>query len=779
LQRTFLLKFLCDELLNSVLIRQHIEQCAESSAELQQRLRSFSVELKNLKAKEENLAARAAKVDTSMLNVVGEVSVKDGVANTPANLGNCLGRRHILTDSPNYFGVLSSELPHLEGGREGSGLNGFDKQPSVTSSENNIPTMNPIDTEVQLKDAHDSVDDRMVHDNLLSHVASQETDKSIGPNGLPISNPLSQEYNGSVREIHSQNNLQEYKGRGISLPPSDRQGHCSSNMVSILAVQHASVSVNESQTYHLELNSVRNDIALLQDSISTVESQLLRLSVRREFLGSDSVGRLYWASATPSGHPRVIVCGSALQHERKKIYHGGTVDKISVPQNSTSSGIDTHLNLEGSKACCPFLYELNDATTLCSSWVCYETEAEIDELIGWLKDSDPKERELKESIFQWHKLRFQDENQVQDEHQSVLSLTRSSDIAGSSNSLVTKAASLLEKKYGPCFELETIEILKKRGKKARVANDEKMYRCDCLEPIWPSRHHCHSCHRTFSTDVELEGHNDGRCSSGALTTFEKSKEISDIKKGKRSSKCEVVREECKGDMDALETSKGGGSQLSSRLIKYQNEGLVCPYDLDEICSKFVINDSIKELVQEIGLIGSNGIPSFIPFAAPYLGDSTTLMLIPQRDVGGPGDEPKAVERPVSLGNTSITNAGHESICDNSQRRSAANEVSQALNTNKPALGCLDKRGKRSSIDGHSLEMGDGRCCVVPMSSLRPLVGNISQISRRFKINLLDMDAALPEEALRLSKAHVERRWAWRAFVKSAGTIYEVSLIAWF
>lgn len=772
MQRTFLLKCLCDELLNSALIRQHLEQCAESSAELQQKLRSFSVELKNLKAKEENLAARAAKVDTSMHNVVGEVNVKDGVANALANLGNCLGRQHILTDSPN-FGVLSNELPHLEGGREGSGLDGFDKQPSVTSSENNIPTMNPIDTEVQLKDAHGAVDDRKVPGNLLS----QETDKSIGPNGLPISNPLSQEYNGSVREIHSQNNLQEYKGTSISLPPSDPQGHCTSNMVSIHAAQHASVAVNESQTYHLELNSIRNDIALLQDSITSVESQLLRLSVRREFLGSDSVGRLYWASATPSGHPRVIVCGSALQHERKKMYRGATVDKISVIPNSTSSGIDTHLNLEGSKACCPFLYELNDATTLCSSWVCYETDSEIDELIGWLKDSDPKERELKESIFQWHKLRFQDENQVQDEHQSVFSLTRSSDIAGSSNCLVTKAALLLEKKYGPCFELETTEILKKRGKKARVANDEKMYRCDCLEPIWPSRHHCHSCHRTFSTDVELEGHNDGRCSSGALT-FEKSKEISDTKKGKRNSKCEVVREECKGEMDALETSKGGGSQLSSRLIKFQNEGLVCPYDLDEICSKFVTEDSNKELVQEIGLIGSNGIPSFIPSTSPYLSDTTTLMLIPQKDVGGQGDESKAVERLVLLGNSSITNAAHDSICDNSPRRSA-NEVSRALNTNKPALGCLDKRGKRSPIDGHSLEIGDGRCCVVPMSSLRPLVGNISQISRRFKINLLDMDAALPEEALRPSKAHVERRWAWRAFVKSAGTIYEVSLIAWF
>lgn len=43
------------------------------------------------------------------------------------------------------------------------------------------------------------------------------------------------------------------------------------------------------------------------------------------------------------------------------------------------------------------------------------------------------------------------------------------------------------------------------------------------------------------------------------------------------------------------------------------------------------------------------------------------------------------------------------------------------------------------------------------------------------MNLLDMEAALPDEALRPSKLHIERRRAWRAFVKSAGTIFEVSI----
>lgn len=67
-----------------------------------------------------------------------------------------------------------------------------------------------------------------------------------------------------------------------------------------------------------------------------------------------------------------------------------------------------------------------------------------------------------------------------------------------------------------------------------------------------------------------------------------------------------------------------------------------------------------------------------------------------------------------------------------------------------------------------------RSCTIPESSLRPLVGKISQILKQLKINLLDMDAALPEEALRPSKSHSMKRCAWRAFVKSAESIFEAS-----
>ena len=65
-------------------------------------------------------------------------------------------------------------------------------------------------------------------------------------------------------------------------------------------------------------------------------------------------------------------------------------------------------------------------------------------------------------------------------------------------------------------------------------------------------------------------------------------------------------------------------------------------------------------------------------------------------------------------------------------------------------------------------------CAVPECSLRPLVGRAAQILKQLKINLLDMEAALPGEAFRGWKVQSERRRAWHTFVKAAETIFEVS-----
>ena len=63
-----------------------------------------------------------------------------------------------------------------------------------------------------------------------------------------------------------------------------------------------------------------------------------------------------------------------------------------MARHSASPGISTCLNLEGSKAYFPFLFNSNDIAAT-SLWVSYEIDAEIEDLIGWLSDNSRLEIE--------------------------------------------------------------------------------------------------------------------------------------------------------------------------------------------------------------------------------------------------------------------------------------------------------------------------------------------------------------------------------------------------
>lgn len=739
-ERIFMLKFLCDELLNSGLIRQHLEQCAETTNELQQKLRAFSMEWKTMKSKEEFVASRAADKDTS---AVGEVDLKEALASAIPNQAKHAGQQPDLSDGPSHCSSFGHDVSALNGGQDGTTINGFDKYPSESSSGKNhscnSQTVNRTDTKEQANDPLAVADGSKL---------PRENEKSCRPNNLS-------QIISDMDEIKFQSNLQGYAGRSTSLLPPSDVGSCTALEENSHGTQHVPpIAINESEGFHLELSAIKNDLVNLQNSISRIQSQLLKLSVRKEFLGSDSRGRLYWVSTGQGSDQRVIVDGSLTLQQRN------------------SDQLDTRLNLEEQKACFPFQCTSNNVLAMCSPCVSYETEEEIEQLISWLKDDVQKERELKESISQCLKQRFQDTRQTRDlvheEHQA-LSLIINNNNTAFSNYLVTKASMFLEMKYGPMVELHTSDKLEKR---ARVTGKGKMYRCDCLEPILPSRLHCLSCHRTFSDDIEFNEHNDGRCNL-ITPANAKSEYISDFVKVKGNMKSQTTQKVPISEMAMVETSRSGSSGLGSRLIKFQNEGL-CPYDLSDISSKFVTEDSNKELVRKIGLIGSNGIPSFITSLAPYLNHSMSMLIYHGEDNGVVGDELSIDGRMVvSEGNKSESGTALDNIYDNSSRKSLTNEISKVSKIDKPPPGYVEHRKKKSSSNKHFPERGAGFCCVVPRSSLRPLAGKVSHISRLLKINLLDMEAALPEEALKPSKVHLDRRLAWRAYVKCAGSIYEM------
>ena len=70
-----------------------------------------------------------------------------------------------------------------------------------------------------------------------------------------------------------------------------------------------------------------------------------------------------------------------------------------------------------------------------------------------------------------------------------------------------------------------------------------------------------------------------------------------------------------------------GHEIEFGLARFRND-FASPYNLEAISAKFVTRSSNKELVKEIGLIGSNGIPSLVPCASPYLTDPTLMLVLP-------------------------------------------------------------------------------------------------------------------------------------------------------
>lgn len=465
-----------------------------------------------------------------------------------------------------------------------------------------------------------------------------------------------------------------------------------------------SMYVNVSQSYKLEASSLKSEISCLSDKIATLESELFKVQVRKEFLGRDSAGRPYWVVNGPGFSPQVVVNGSVTANQSK--------GKEPVDPNITNPG----------------------------SWSCYESDTEIRGLIEWLSDNDFRERELIESISQWQRNKSKGSKDAAEND----SLNSSNDgKALEAGFLVTKAWTALEKKFG------------------------SFYSCECLEPLWASRQHCLTCHKTFSSSEDLERHSDVNCSTFSPSHYN-SEVNEDSSKGKRI-RTEIPVENEPDDVKA----KNGKHENRSGFDKFQNEP-ECPFDFEEIKAKFVVQSSLKELVKDIGLIGTNGTPSFVPSIPPYLSDPALSLVPTVRKKVNPSDESAYLkdqqQQSKMRGNVVSTNN-----ISNSSSKCVENGIDEdASRVERSRSKSTSGKDQFSSIKNRIAVLSSGKSRVIRESSLKPLVGKVSEILRLLKKNLLDMDAALPEEALRLSRVNPEKRCAWRAFVKSAASIYEVS-----
>ena len=684
MQRIQLLKFLCDELLSSSLVHQHLEQCAEAIIEMQQKLRSLTSEWKNTKIRQEFLRAKLAKVEPSILKEMGEPQNSSSFAD------------HIGCSQQPQDGVVDRVTHDDDTSRAQFLNNNHGKAQLETDAQTGVSLVTSSET----------------------NISTREKATSPGRHELPIEVTD----NMSCEKEDITETLRTSAGR------NDETQCLKPDAVELQTANDASsVASQELQACQRDLNAASNEIENLQQSIRSIEAQLLRQSIRRDFLGSDAIGRLYWGCSFPEEHPRILVDGCmSLQKP------------VQVDQT-------------GSKVSSPFLRDIDHGRLMVSPWTCYQTEAEIRELVLWLHDDDLKERDLRESILCWKRLRFGNQ------HTEIKQAQNSSSPKLAGN-LVTKAAMSMEKRYGPCIKLET-ETIKKRGKKTKVSEQEKLCRCECLESILPSMIHCLICHKTFASDDEFEEHAESKCIPYSLAT-EEGKEIYDSSKAKESLKPDHLSLKSNAGKEVAETSNV--SELDCGLIRYQGEESISPYHFEEICSKFVTKDSNRDLVKEIGLIGSNGIPTFLPLPSTHLNDSMLISATSSKLDGG--DSGGQVIFTGSEANGEDLNS-ESSMCVD---RFVTNGIGGPLN--KPSgvdFGASEQKNEKAS--GSRLK----GYCVVPQASLKRITGKALPVFRFLKTILLDMDVALPEEAVRPSKSHPDRRRAWRAFVKSAQSIFEV------
>ncbi|KAK3041784.1 hypothetical protein RJ639_000300 [Escallonia herrerae] len=710
-ERVFLIKFLCDEALNLATIRDHLDQCASQSADLQLKMRSLSSEWKNLKLREDILGASLTKVKANARNGCGDLG-------SDASIGE-------LPYKSTYVSSFSVSSAPLEEGPQWTGPNSCNKQQCWSFSYSENPVASSRDHYFKASD-------------IAGQIQSQEPVKDYSiPEENHYMHSLSGARVGSLKtELHVSTPQQKNDVSGESaLSNFDTEQDTSH---STMAENELSKHANVAHDLKHDMSSLKNEISRLQDSIATLESENLKVSVRKELLGRDSAGRLYWVFGSPGTLSKVVVNGSLAVGESVRA-HSNPTENISTSRNLLTFSSD-HV-----------------AVPTSSSWTYYQSNAEIEELIGWLRDDDPKEIELRESILQWQRNKakcLNAETHLQNEIQLRSTSSFSYGNAFDSCFLVTKARTALEKRYGPCFEPEAWGISKKHGCKAKATCEDKLYRCDCLELLWPSRHHCLSCHQTFFSTEDLEEHTKGRCKPSS--PIPESKQVDeDSSKRKRMMRNEISVEKGFNNIQRG-AAKSVNHDNGSNFVELQKEP-GCPFDFEEIRAKFVTRSSLKELVNDIGLIGSNGIPSFVPNMSPYVTD------------------PALSRIPTTNGESADMENQQKSSSNGMSNRCTDNGfIEEATRTERTKPKFTSGKDQSSFTKNRGPSLGYVKWRVIPETSLRPLGGRVSEVLRLLKSNLLDMDAALPEGALRPSRANSEKRCAWRAFIKSAVSIYQMS-----
>ncbi|CAN1187510.1 Methyl-CpG-binding domain-containing protein 9 [Linum perenne] len=745
-ERVNLLKILTEDVLNSTSIRKHMDQCAAVSVELHQKQKIVNLELVHWKNREKAVLNKAEKVKTNMFNGFGKSRAGVG-ANWPPSFAKLMGCNGSSSLSP-----ASRTVDCLQNVAQRHGIDTLKQPASYTRlisqqyhARNSLQMPNP---EYQMQQMAEDVNRFILGDSYSPKPPCWMKDDSSRQNGLlHLSSQLEHGSNGDSSTGRNGNREAYLKHNGGLMPTVSRvaEGLVIHDARRTHLTGHSGATAVRSENQFLGSNNslqtnvkdvadddadlcfINNKISVLVNKTYCLEVNARRLCPRKELLGKDYAGRLFWAFCRPGSNPLVVVdCSMVAQQD-------STSDDQTDTKSSNRASVSSHSDTEEEDH---FKIGVGEPK---SSWFSCQTQIEVEELIRWLKRFDPNAHDLIESLQRLLEIDFKESKNIGviDQGTSRSSSTpKISELAGRFCSLATRALVSLERKKGPCSTTNGAIVSTEKPLDSEENKKKAMYRCGCLELVWTSKHHCQLCHMTFSSSSGIKAHNDVECSSGASAS-----ENTQLKEKSTEPKALVgEQEECSEETSAIKSGTGHGSGTESGVVK---ESSVSPYELGKVSAKFVTQSSNKVLVKQIGLLGSDGIPSLVPVASPSLTDPS-LKLAP------------------------------------SEEKMEVDENSKLKDGEHPSSRCTVNRGapqgyvKRTVFSGESSrpKLGNPQS-VTQDSSLRPVMGREVQHLRQLKISLLDMDAALHDAALKPSNAECGRRRAWREDVKSAKSINEM------
>ncbi|KAL0334194.1 UNVERIFIED_CONTAM: Methyl-CpG-binding domain-containing protein 9 [Sesamum angustifolium] len=710
-ERIFFMKFLFDEALNSATIREHMDQCASRAADLQIKLRTLTSELKLLKVKEDMLGLSTEKANSGVFNGRGDLK-----SDASSSL---LAIENISRGKPSDKGSHLPPFPGFTQLEDGPFLNeevDCNKQPNWPPSRSNKG--------VSSSDMLSQSQTQLLVSDHGQQVHAQSSRGTSWQYELP-----NQRHTSAVRDLQAMPgcNYSSSTCDPVTVPAPVSSVHESRGN---LCPDQADMTSSQDNSH--KVSTFKNDISNLQHSIASIESELLKVSLRKDFLGRDSNGRAYWAFYCPGARPWVVACGDLASKERRP------EEFISIPDSD--------------------------------KWVYYESDIEIEKLVGWLRENNLREKELRESILLLQSNKMKDSEYTESHILSKGETDHNGKNTLSADFLVIKAMTALEKRFGPCLQTEATDACQILA--SRASQDGRISRCECLELLWPSKDHCPSCHQSFPSIEELRQHSKENCIAAASVS-KRTQAAEDISKRKKSRNV-ASQEKRLGNTSILQISTSKKQSDESNLVdRYHAE---CPFNFEEIVSRFIIPSSVKDVVNDIGLIGTGGIPSFLPSGSPHLSDPALTLGSRRIHEASSSDMPTDLRSKWQHSGNETSAAVSKKANKESNRLSRCDEnglAEESSTVERLKSILMTERDQVSSMKDKGSLLGLPKSSIIPESSSRPLVGRASEILRFLKISLLDIYAALPEDALRKSRSNQDRRRAWCGFVKSARSIYEM------